>query len=155
MNYVLGYFLLIAYLFGFIIGFSAILFSIIYYIIERVVWLKYYIVFLFAFGFLLLIRAIKLLSFLTIPSFATAPALIVVGFLMMQQVGKIAWDNLIDAAPCFICMTMMGFAYSISEGIALGVISWVVLHLFAKKTETISLLMYILAIIFVLKYFLI
>ena len=72
MNYVLGYFLLIAYLFGFIIGFSAILFSIIYYIIERVVWLKYYIVFLFAFGFLLLIRAIKLLSFLTIPSFMTS-----------------------------------------------------------------------------------
>ncbi len=72
MNYVLGYFLLIAYLFGFIIGFSTILFSIIYYIIERVVWLKYYIVFLFAFGFLLLIRAIKLLSFLTVPSFMTS-----------------------------------------------------------------------------------
>lgn len=106
-------------------------------------------------GFLFLVALFLSPLFLTIPSFATAPALIVVGFLMMQQVGKIAWDNLIDAAPCFICMTMMGFAYSISEGIALGVISWVVLHLFAKKTETISLLMYILAIIFVLKYFLI
>ncbi|MCZ9838304.1 helix-turn-helix transcriptional regulator [Brachyspira hyodysenteriae] len=69
MNYVLGYILLIAYLFGFIIGFSTILFSIIYYIIERVAWLKYYIVFLFTFAFLLLIRAIKLLSFLTIPYF--------------------------------------------------------------------------------------
>ena len=69
MNYILGYGLLLAYLFGFIIGFSAILFSIIYYIIERVAWLKYYIVFLFTFAFLLFIRAIKLLSFLTVPSF--------------------------------------------------------------------------------------
>lgn len=69
MNYVLGYLLLIAYLLSFIIGFSTILFSIIYYIIERVAWLKYYIIFLFTFAFLLFIRAIKLLSFLTIPSF--------------------------------------------------------------------------------------
>ena len=69
MNYVLGYILLIAYLFAFIIGFSTILFSIIYYIIERVAWLKYYIIFLFTFAFLLLIRAIKLLSFLTVPYF--------------------------------------------------------------------------------------
>ncbi|WP_304353681.1 helix-turn-helix transcriptional regulator [Brachyspira innocens] len=69
MNYILGYGLLLAYLFGFIIGFSDILFSIIYYVIERVAWLKYYIVFLFTFAFLLFIRAIKLLSFLTVPSF--------------------------------------------------------------------------------------
>ena len=69
MNYVLGYILLVAYLFSFIIGFSTILFSIIYYIIERVAWLKYYIIFLFTFAFLLLIRAIKLLSFLTVPYF--------------------------------------------------------------------------------------
>lgn len=69
MNYVLGYILLIAYLFAFIIGFSTILFSIIYYIIERVAWLKYYIIFLFTFAFLLLIRAVKLLSFLTVPYF--------------------------------------------------------------------------------------
>ena len=69
MNYIFGYGLLLAYLFGFIIGFSDILFSIIYYVIERVAWLKYYIVFLFTFAFLLFIRAIKLLSFLTVPSF--------------------------------------------------------------------------------------
>ena len=69
MNYVLGYILLIAYLFAFIIGFSSILFSIIYYIIERVAWLRYYIIFLFTFAFLLLIRAVKLLSLLTIPYF--------------------------------------------------------------------------------------
>ena len=69
MSYALGYILLAAYLFAFIIGFSAILFSIIYYIIERVIWLKYYIIFLFIFAFLLFIRYIKLLSFLTVPSF--------------------------------------------------------------------------------------
>ena len=70
MNYVvLNYVLLLAYLFGFIVGFSSILYSIIYYIIERVVWLKYYIIFLFSFAFLLLIRYIKLLTFLTVPSF--------------------------------------------------------------------------------------
>ena len=69
MNLVLGYSLLIAYLLAFMIGFSSILFSIIYYIIERVSWLKYYIVFLFTFAFLILIRAVKVLTFLTIPSF--------------------------------------------------------------------------------------
>ena len=70
MNYVvLNYVLLLAYLFGFIVGFSSILYSIMYYIIERVVWLKYYIIFLFSFAFLLLIRYIKLLTFLTVPSF--------------------------------------------------------------------------------------
>lgn len=91
--------------------------------------------------------------FLTVPSFATAPALIVVGFLMLQQVSKINWSNLIDAVPCFVAITMMGFAYSISEGISLGVISWVVLHLIMKKTDETSPLMYVLAILFVLKYF--
>lgn len=69
MNNIFGYILLILYLIAFIIGFSTILYSVIYYIIERVTWLKYYIVFLSTFGFLLLIRAVKLLSFLTIPLF--------------------------------------------------------------------------------------
>lgn len=93
--------------------------------------------------------------FLTVPSFATAPALIVVGFLMMQQVSKIDWSDLVDAIPCFICITMMAFAYSISEGISFGVISWVILHLLCKKTDETSILMYVLAVIFVIKYFLI
>ena len=93
--------------------------------------------------------------FLTIPSFATAPALIVVGFLMMQQIKDIDWTDMTDAIPCFICITMMGFAYSISDGIAFGIISYVVLHLLTKRTEDMSVLMYILAVVFVLKYFLI
>lgn len=90
--------------------------------------------------------------FLTIPSFATAPALIVVGFLMMQQVVDIEWSDLTQAIPCFVCITMMGFAYSISEGIAFGIISYVVLHILTGKTKDMSLLMYLLAILFVLKY---
>lgn len=72
MNYILVYVLLFGYLLGFMIGFSVILYSIIYYIIERVAWLRYYIVFLLSFAFLLLIRAVKLFSFLTIPSFMSS-----------------------------------------------------------------------------------
>ncbi len=93
--------------------------------------------------------------FLAIPSFATAPALIVVGFLMMQQLKDINWTDLVTAIPCFICITMMGFAYSISDGIAFGIISYVVLHLLTGRTKSMSPLMYILAVLFVLKYFLI
>ena len=69
MNDIFGYILLILYLIAFIIGFTTIIYSIIYYIIERITWLKYYIIFLSIFGFLLFIRAIKLLSFLAVPLF--------------------------------------------------------------------------------------
>ena len=93
--------------------------------------------------------------FLTIPSFATAPALIVVGFLMMQQVTKIDWTDLTEAIPCFCCITMMGFAYSISDGISFGIISYTILKLITGKTEDLSPLMYILSVLFILKYFLI
>ena len=90
--------------------------------------------------------------FLTIPSFATAPALIVVGFLMMQQVVKLDWNDTLEAIPAFIAIMAMPFLYSISEGIALGIISYVVLHLLAGKTKKVSPLMYVLAVVFVLKY---
>ena len=93
--------------------------------------------------------------FLTIPSFATAPALIVVGFLMMQQVTKIDWTDLTEAIPCFCCITMMGFAYSISDGIAFGVITYTVLMLLTGKDKDLNVLLYILSILFILKYFLI
>ncbi len=93
--------------------------------------------------------------FLTVPSFATAPALIVVGFMMMQQVVHLDWTTLEDAVPAFVCITMMGFAYSISEGISLGIISYVLLHVLTGKAKDMNALMYVLAILFVLKYFLI
>ena len=66
--------------------------------------------------------------FLAIPSFATAPALIVVGFFMMQSVAKINWSDMLEAIPAFICIFAMPFMYSISEGISFGVISFVVLN---------------------------
>ena len=93
--------------------------------------------------------------FLTIPAFATAPALIVVGFFMMQQVAKIDWNDVLVAIPAFICITCMVFMYSISEGIAFGIISYTVLHAAVGKTEKISPLMYILTAVFILKYALI
>ncbi len=90
--------------------------------------------------------------FLTIPSFATAPALIIVGFLMIQQVTKIDFNNLPEAIPAFITIFAMPFMYSISEGIALGVISYVVINLIAGNRKKITPLMYVLAILFVVKY---
>ena len=103
-------------------------------------------------GILFLLALFLSPLFLTIPSFATAPALIVVGFLMMQQVSKIDWTDMVEALPCFICIATMGFAYSISEGISFGIISYVILHLLTGRTKGMSVLMYILAIVFVLKY---
>lgn len=93
--------------------------------------------------------------FLAIPSFATAPALIIVGFLMLTSITKIDFQDLTEAFPCFICIIAMPFMYSISEGIAMGVISYVVLNVCAGKAKKkkISTLMYILAVVFVLKYF--
>ena len=93
--------------------------------------------------------------FLTIPSFATAPALIVVGFLMMQQVTKIDWTDLTEAIPCFCCITMMGFAYSISDGIAFGIVSFTILKLLTGKAKDLNALLCVLSILFILKYFLI
>lgn len=90
--------------------------------------------------------------FLAIPSFATAPALVVVGFLMMQQVVKIEWENLVEAIPAFIAIFAMPFMYSISEGIALGVIAFVLINLFSGKKERISPILYVLAVLFLLKY---
>ena len=106
-------------------------------------------------GFLFLVSLFLAPLFLTIPSFATAPALIVVGFLMMQQVANIDWHDMTEAIPCFITICMMGFAYSISDGIAFGVISYVILALLTNRRENMSPLMYVLAILFVLKYILI
>ena len=92
-----------------------------------------------------------------IPSFATAPALIVVGFLMVSSILKVDFDDPTQAIPAFICMISMPFMYSISEGISMGVITYVVINLIAggEKRKTISPLMYILAILFAVKYFII
>lgn len=90
--------------------------------------------------------------FLAIPSFATAPALIVVGFFMMQSVAKINWSDMLEAIPAFICIFAMPFMYSISEGISFGVISFVVLNAVSGKAKKITPLMWVLAVLFILKY---
>ncbi|HBP24147.1 MAG TPA: guanine permease [Oribacterium sp.] len=90
--------------------------------------------------------------FLSIPSFATAPALVIVGFLMIQQVVKVQWDDLLEAIPAYIAIFAMPFLYSISEGISLGIISYVLLHVLAGKAKSVTPLMYVLAVLFVLKY---
>ena len=92
--------------------------------------------------------------FTVIPSFATAPALIMVGFLMVSSVVEIRFDdeNLGEAIPAYIAIIAMPLFYSISEGISLGIISYVVLNLLTGKAKKISPLMYVLAALFVLKY---
>ena len=91
---------------------------------------------------------------LAIPSFATAPALIVVGFLMITSVTKINLEDYSEAIPSFIAIIAMPFMYSISEGIAMGIISYVVINLVTGKAKEkkISALMYVLAVLFILKY---
>lgn len=92
--------------------------------------------------------------FLAIPSFATAPALVVVGFYMLTNVVNIDFNDVSEALPCYICIGAMPFFYSISEGISMGVISYVMLNVMTGKAKEkkISLLMYVLAVLFVLKY---
>jgi len=92
--------------------------------------------------------------FTAIPSFATAPALIVVGFLMFSSITDIKFDdgNYTKAIPAYLCILSMPLFYSISEGISLGIISYVVINLVCGKRKDITPLMYVLAVLFVLKY---
>ena len=105
-------------------------------------------------GLLFLLALIFSPLFLTIPSFATAPALVIVGFYMMGSVVKIDFNDMTDAIPAFLCIIAMPLAYSISEGIAIGVISWTVISLISGKAreKKVSVLMYILTVLFILKY---
>ena len=92
--------------------------------------------------------------FLAIPSFAIAPALIIVGFYMMGSVVKINFEDPSEGIPAFLCILAMPLAYSISEGIVIGVISWTLINLITGKAKEkkISVLMYVLSVLFVLKY---
>lgn len=104
-------------------------------------------------GLLFLLALIFSPLFLTIPSFATAPALIIVGFYMIASVTKIDWNNILEAVPAFLCILCMPLMYSISEGIAVGVISWTILHLCSGKAKgKVSVLMYVLTVLFIMKY---
>ncbi len=92
--------------------------------------------------------------FLAIPAFATAPALVVVGFMMMSAMLHIDFEDITEALPAFICMLAMPLMSSISEGIAFGIISYVILNVLSGKAKekNINILMYILALLFIAKY---
>ena len=92
--------------------------------------------------------------FLAIPSFATAPALVIVGLYMLTNVTNIDFNDMSEAIPCYVCIIAMPFFYSISEGISMGVITYVALNLITGKAKEkkVSILMYVLAVLFVLKY---
>jgi len=90
--------------------------------------------------------------FTAVPGFATAPALIFVGFLMVTSIVKIDFEDLTESIPAYLCLLAMPLLYSISEGIAMGVISYVIINLVCGKGKKITPLMYVLAVLFVCKY---
>ena len=90
--------------------------------------------------------------FLAIPGAATAPSLIIVGMMMMQPVTRIDWTNYRESIPAFLTVILMPLAYSISDGILIGVISYVVLYALSGKAKQITPTMWVLAILFILRY---
>ena len=90
--------------------------------------------------------------FTAIPGFATAPALIFVGFLMVSAILEIDFNDLTEAVPAYLTIIAMPLMYSIAEGIAIGVISYVVINLICGKAKKITPLMYILTVLFICKY---
>jgi len=92
--------------------------------------------------------------FLAIPAFATAPALIFVGYLMISSLKNVDFDDFCEAVPAFSATIAMPFAYSISEGISWGIISYVAINMFVGGKK-INPILYILAILFLAKYILV
>jgi AGZA family xanthine/uracil permease-like MFS transporter len=103
-------------------------------------------------GLLFLVAIFFAPIFTAIPGFATAPALIFVGFLMVSAIVGVDFDDFSEAIPAYLCMLTMPLAYSISEGIAIGIISYVIINLCVGKSKKITPLMYILAVLFICKY---
>ncbi|MBR4952203.1 MAG: NCS2 family permease [Alistipes sp.] len=90
--------------------------------------------------------------FLSIPAAATAPALIIVGLLMLEPVVKIPFDDFTESIPAFVCIIMMPMTYSISNGILLGMIAYVLMNVVSGNYKKITPAMYILAVLFMLKF---
>ena len=90
--------------------------------------------------------------FLAIPAQATAPALVLVGVMMMHDIRKVDFSNYLTAIPCFVCIAFMPLTYSISDGILMGLITWVLLHLLSGNHKNLNIGSIILAILFILKY---
>ena len=90
--------------------------------------------------------------FLSIPSAATAPALVLVGIMMMEPVTKIKFDNFSESIPAFICIITMPLTYSISNGILIGMITYVILNMICGNFKKITAVMYVLTVLFILKF---
>ncbi|NLJ94438.1 MAG: NCS2 family permease [Clostridiaceae bacterium] len=103
-------------------------------------------------GSLFLLSIILAPLFIAIPAFATAAALLYVGFLMLSTILKIDFNNITEAVPAYIALISMPFFYSIAEGISFGIISYVFINLLTGNSKKISPLMYVLTIIFILRY---
>lgn len=103
-------------------------------------------------GFLFLLAIFFAPIFTAIPGFATAPALIFVGFLMVSSILQVDFDDISEAVPAYLCLIAMPLMYSISEGISIGVISYVIINLACGKRKKIKPLMYVLAVLFICKY---
>lgn len=99
-------------------------------------------------GILFLLSLFFTNIFALVPSAATAPALIFVGYLMMKSVSSIDWKDPTEGIPCFVTIIVMPFAYSISQGIAWGIIAYAICKLISKKTKEVNIVTWILAVIF-------
>lgn len=90
--------------------------------------------------------------FLSIPSEATAPALVLVGVMMMSDIRQVDFEDYLVAIPCFVCIAFMPLTYSISDGILMGMITYVSLHVLSGKWKQVNIGSYILAVLFIMKY---
>ena len=90
--------------------------------------------------------------FTAIPAFATAPALIIVGFAMVSQIVRIRFDDIAEAVPCLVAIFIMPFSYNIADGICFGFIFWTLINLLCGRRERVSWLMIVLSLLFVAKY---
>ena len=103
-------------------------------------------------GLLFLLAIFFAPIFTAVPGFATAPALIFVGFLMVTAIVDVDFNDLSEAIPAYLCLLAMPLMYSISEGISIGVISYVIINVCCGKAKKITPLMYILTLLFIAKY---
>ena len=102
-------------------------------------------------GILFLIALVFSPILTIIPSFATAPILIVVGLFMVTAIEKVDFNDYTEALPAFLTIIIMPLAYSIAEGIVFGMLSWVILKVLSGKAKKVGLLMYILALLFIIR----
>ena len=105
-------------------------------------------------GLLFLVSMLLAPLFTAVPAFATAPALIMVGFLMFSGITELKFeeDRLTETIPAYLAILAMPLFYSISEGISIGIISYVILNVVTGKAKKVTPLMYVLAVLFILKY---